>query len=317
MKLLTFKNNDTMPILGLGTWKSGPNETYTAVREAIKAGYRHIDCAAIYGNEKKIGSAFHDAFKAGDVERDDLWVTSKLWNNAHQKNDVVNALQQTLKDLQLEYLDLYLIHWPVNIKPEVVFPRTGSDFLSPEELPVSQTWEGMCSCVKENIARHIGVSNFSIKKLQELMNVSDHNPEMNQIELHPFLQQPQMLEFCKNHNIHLTAYAPLGSSDRPKGLKQADEPDLLKNQIVHDIADKNNCSPAQVLIAWAIERGTAVIPKSVHPERLRQNLASIDIQLSKKDMITLSELDRHFRYVTGDFWIMPGSPYTLENLWNE
>jgi alcohol dehydrogenase (NADP+) len=317
MKLLKFKNNDTMPILGLGTWKSGPNETYTAVREAIKAGYRHIDCAAIYGNEKEIGSAFNDAFKAGDVKREDLWVTSKLWNNAHQKDDVVNALQQSLKDLQLEYLDLYLVHWPVTLKPEIVFPGAGSDFLSPEELPVSQTWEGMCSCVEQKIARHIGVSNFSIKKLQELADASDHAPEMNQIELHPFLQQPQMLEFCKNNNIHLTAYAPLGSSDRPDELKQANEPGLLENHVIKSIADINNCSTAQILIAWAIKRGTAVIPKSVHKERLKENIASIDVQLSGKDMDALSELDRHFRYVTGDFWIMPGSPYTLENLWNE
>jgi alcohol dehydrogenase (NADP+) len=140
---------------------------------------------------------------------------------------------------------------------------------------------------------------------------------MNQIELHPFLQQPQMLEFCKNNNIHLTAYAPLGSSDRPDEMKQANEPGLLENHVVKSIADINNCSTAQVLIAWAIERGTAVIPKSVHKERLKENIASIDVQLSGMDMDALSELDRHFRYVTGDFWTMLGSPYTLENLWNE
>lgn len=304
-------------MLGLGTWKSSPNQIYAAVRQAIRTGWRHIDCAAIYGNEKEIGKAFDDAFKAGDVKREELWVTSKLWNNAHQKEDVIEALKQTLGDLRLEYLDLYLVHWPVTLKPEVVFPKTGSDFLSPEELPLSSTWEGMIACVKEKLTRHIGVANFSIKKLQELINVSDHAPEMNQIELHPFLQQPKMLEFCKNNHIHLTAYSPLGSGDRPKALKQANEPILLKNPVVMDIAGSHHCSPAQVLIAWAIERGTAVIPKSVHPERLKENLESIHIQLSKTDMETLAKLDRHFRYVPGTFWTIPGSPYTIENLWNE
>jgi len=146
-----------MPALGLGTWKSDPGEVYKAVREAIKMGYRHIDCAMIYQNEAEIGQAFSDAFKDGDVKREELWITSKLWNNAHIKDDVQPALENTLKDLQLDYLDLYLIHWPVALKPGVGFPSSEDDFLSLKEVPTAVTWSGMEECKKVGLAKHIGV----------------------------------------------------------------------------------------------------------------------------------------------------------------
>ena len=316
MKNLKFKNNDEMPILGLGTWKSKPGEIYVAVREAIKIGYRHIDCAAIYGNEKEIGQALTDAIKSGEINREDLWITSKLWNNAHQKNRVPEALRQTLRDLCLDYLDLYLIHWPVPLKPEVTYPRKGSDFFSPGELSLSETWAAMTSCVEKGSVKHIGVSNFSIKKLGDLMETATIKPEMNQIELHPFLQQNDMLTYCKKSNILLTAYAPLGSGDRPAAMKGKNEQSLLTNPVILKIAEKNNCSPAQVLITWAMKRETAVIPKSVTPGRLAENFKSITMELSNGDMEALSHLDTGARYVRGDFWTMTGSPHTLQNLWD-
>ena len=317
MKTFSLTNNDEMPALGLGTWKSDPGEVYQAVRGAIKMGYRHIDCAAIYGNEAEIGQAFSDAFKDGDVNREELWVTSKLWCNAHLKEDVRPALEQTLNDLQLEYLDLYLIHMPVALKPEIGFPESGADFLSLEEIPLSVTWEAMESCVNAGLSRHIGVSNFSIKKLKAVLEVCVIRPEVNQIELHPFLQQNDMLNYCNSENIVLTAYSPLGSIDRPEALKAADEPSLLENPTILEISKTNDYSPAQVLIRWPIQRGISVIPKSVNSGRMKQNLDAASISLREEDMQKIATLEKHIRFLDGSFWTIPGSGYTLDNIWDE
>lgn len=316
MKTLTFANNDQMPILGLGTWKAEPGEVGRSIREAIRIGYRHIDCAAIYGNEAEIGKALKEAIQAGEVKREELWITSKLWNNAHAREATIEALKKTLLDLHLDYLDLYLIHWPVAIKPEVTFPRKGDDFLSLEEMPLTETWVGMESCVWQGLTKHIGVSNFSIRAIESVSSVATLMPEMNQIELHPYLQQNEMLAYCRKHNIHVTAYSPLGSGDRPKAMKKAHEPSLLENPIVAQIAQARGYSPAQVLLRWAIERNTAVIPKSVNQARMAENFRVADLDLSAREMAALAKLERGFRYVDGEFWTTEGSPYTVQGLWS-
>jgi alcohol dehydrogenase (NADP+) len=317
MKTYNFINGDQMPALGLGTWKSKPGEVYNAVKESIKVGYRHIDCAHIYGNEAEIGNALSDAFKAGEVKREDLWVTSKLWNSSHLKEDVRPALEKTLKNLQIDYLDLYLIHWPVALKPGTGFPKGSDEFLSLKNIPISVTWKEMEKCVSAGLTRHIGVSNFSIKKITDVLSECDIRPEVNQIELHPFLQQNEMLEFCNNENIVLTAYSPLGSIDRPAAFKAPDEPSLLENPTIVDIARNHECSTAQVLIRWAIQRGTSVIPKSVNPGRIKQNIDAADIILSDQDMKRIGRLDMHRRLLYGGLWTMQGSGYTQESLWDE
>lgn len=315
MKELKFKNNDAMPILGLGTWKSSEGEVYKAVRDAIKIGYRHIDCAWAYENESEIGEALTDAISEGEVNRSELWITSKLWNNLHGQENVKTGIKKSLKDLQLDYLDLYLIHWPVPLKPDAVFAQKADDFFSLDEKPIADTWKGMEICVEEGLAKHIGVSNFSIPKLKKLAAESNIKPEMNQIELHPLLQQNSMLEYCKSENIHLTAYSPLGSMDRIPAFKADDEINLLENSVIVKIADKNKCSPAQVLIKWAIQRGTSVIPKSANTERIKQNFDAQKINLSEEDMKEIALLDRNYRYISGSFWTFEGSPHTQENLW--
>lgn len=317
MSMLQYQNGDTMPILGLGTWKSSPGEVYEAVKTAIRLGYRHIDCALIYGNEAEIGRALAEALQSGVVTREELWITSKLWNDAHASADVQRGIEKTLADLQLDYLDLYLMHWPVVIKQGEGFPLTKEKLISLEELPIATTWQAMETLVNQGLTRQIGVSNFSIHKLKSLLENADMPPAMNQVELHPYLQQTELLQFAQEHNIFLTAYSPLGSSDRPAALKAQDEPVLLKDPTILEIADKHQVTTAQVLIRWAIQRGTAVIPKSVNSGRIEQNLAAANVVLTAADMAAIAALDRHRRYVDGSIWVVEEGPYTLANLWDE
>jgi len=317
MQTLSFPNNDQMPILGLGTWKSAKGEVYTAVKEAIKMGYRHIDCAAIYMNEKEIGKAINECLNEGLVKREELWITSKLWNNSHGKDNVIPALKKTLSDLQLDYLDLYLIHWPVAFKPQVFSAMRAEQYLSLEEQPIADTWLGMEAAVEQGLARHIGVSNFSSKKLQDLLTHSKIKPTVNQVEVNPYFQQDNLFEFCQANNIYLTAYSPLGSFDRPAGMKAKDEPVLFEDPILNNLADKKGLSVAQVILAWIRQRGISVIPKSVNPERMKQNLDSTGIQLTPEEMNIVKSVNKNRRYVDGSFWAVPGGPYTVENLWDE
>ncbi|MEA5260824.1 aldo/keto reductase [Arcicella aquatica] len=317
MKYLQFSNNDSIPMLGLGTWKSAKGEIYQTVRKAIEIGYRHFDCALIYGNEHEIGQAISDAINNKEVTRNELWITSKLWNNRHKKVDIQPTIEITLDSLKLEYLDLYLIHWPVALLNNVNYPKDGSEMVDLKHIPLVETWQGMIALKENNLTKHIGVSNFSIKKINELINETGVCPEALQLELHPFLQQNKIVDFANANNIILTGFCPLGSSDRPINRITAGEPKLFENKTIIDIAQEKGNTPAQIMLAWAINRGTSVIPKSVNPQRLKENIEAADIELTPLEMEKINKLDQHYRYIKGDFWCLEGSGYTLENLWDE
>lgn len=316
MKQYELAGGGSMPALGLGTWKSDKGEVGPVVREAIRLGYRHFDCAAAYMNEGEIGTAVQEAIADGEVTRDELFITSKLWNDAHKEADVRPALEKTLGRLKLDRLDLYLMHWPVALKPGVWFPESPADLLSLDEVPLLETWRALEACQKAGLTTHIGVSNFSARKIEALAEEAEVPIAVNQVELHPYLAQDDLVTRCAARGVHCTGYSPLGSPDRPEGLKKSGDPDLLAHPVVGDIAEQVNASSAQVLLAWAIERGTSVIPKSVNAERMAQNLAAADLALSEGQMNAIAELDAGYRFIDGTFWASEGSPYTLEDLWN-
>ena len=313
MKKLTYTNGDEMPILGLGTWKSEPGEVRDAIIAAIKAGYRHIDCAPIYKNEAEIGEALSYCMNQRLVKREELWITSKLWNDCHKREHVVGCLLQTLQDLQLDYLELYLIHWPIAFTHGTEFPDTASGYLSLSEVPLTETWNGMQQVQAKGLAKHIGVSNFNQPKLQQLLDMPGQPPEMNQIELHPMLQQSDLVNFCQNNRIHVTAYSPLGSMDRSH--KGSNEPMPLENELINELAGEIQATPAQILLAWQINRGVCVIPKSTNAARIQENYEAASVLLSNEAMERIATLDTETRIIDGSIFIKEGNGYSLDSIW--
>lgn len=315
MKTLKFQNGDTMHAIGLGTWKAKGNDLKKAVKDAIYAGYRHIDTAKNYGNEKIIGEALAEIFEEGEIFREDIFITSKLWNDAHAEGQVIPALQDSLKKLQLDYLDLYLIHWPVAFRNGVDFPKKPNDYLTPDEAPIIETWKQMEKAKNDGLAKHIGVSNFSVKKLKDLISKAKIKPEMNQVELHPLLQQDDLLDYCKSEDVLVTAYSPLGSGDRSKEMKADDEPNMLDIEVLNEIARDRSAIVPQVLIAWHNHRGCAAIPKSTTKDHIIANFKAADVSLTEADMKKIAKLDRHYRYINGKFFEEPSKGY--ENIYDE
>jgi len=292
---LTLNDGKRIPIIGLGTWKSKPNEAKEAVKHAIKVGYRHIDCAPVYQNEKEVGEAIKESIQNGIVKREQLFITSKLWNTNHRKNDVQPACEKSLKDLQLDYLDCYLIHWPVAFKNHQgsLYPKREDNTFDIDDVPIWETWEAMQLLKERGLTKSIGVSNFSISQIETLLEDAQTIPSINQVELHPYCFQADFLKFCNKIGIVVTGYSPLGSG-QPSNKEL---PSLLENPKVLEIASFYKKTPAQILLRWSLQCNIVTIPKSVTPKRIEENFQIFDFTLSEDHKHALNSLKRMKRYV--------------------
>ena len=309
-----------MPAIGLGTFGSD-HVSHSAVADAVKyaasIGYRHFDCASVYGNEDQIGKVFKDLFQ-GQLGRDEVWITSKLWNDKHSEDDVIASCQKSLADLQIDYLDLYLIHWP--------FPNhhpPGCDISARNPNAVSyihenymHTWRKMEELVDRGLVRHIGTSNMTIPKMELLLSDARIKPVANEMELHPHFQQPEFVRYLSEKGIQPIGFSPLGSPGRPERDRAPDDTAPTEDPGIRQIARRLGIHPAVVCIKWAVQRGQVPIPFSANPRNILSNLAGVTSEpLSQQEMDTIAKLDRNCRLIKAHVFLWKENQ-TWEDLWD-
>ncbi|OZJ03755.1 hypothetical protein BZG36_03056 [Bifiguratus adelaidae] len=295
----TLNTGAVMPALGLGTFESNNDSDKVAVKTAVKValetGYRMIDVAYCYGNQKQVGEGLEEVFDSNLVKREDLFICGKLWNTFHRKELVQTGLDLTLEELGVDYLDLFIMHWPVAFQPGPDnYPQDANGEWLIDNVDYIETWLAMEKLLETGKVKAIGVSNFNIPKLERLLKAAHITPAVNQCELHPYLAQNELIRYCEERGIHMMAYSPLGG---PKSPRTLDDP------LIKVIADKHKRPLAQVMTSWAIQRGTSVIPKSANPERVKANF--VHFELPQEDIDALNELGKkhHRRHCDSfDMW---------------
>ncbi|XOV78524.1 MAG: aldo/keto reductase [Aestuariibacter sp.] len=295
-----------MPKVGLGLWKIAPEDCAQAVYEAIEVGYRHLDSACDYGNEKQVGEGIKRAIDDGLCTRDDLWITSKLWNTYHAKEHVQLALEKSLDDLGLDYLDLYLIHFPIaqtfvpfeeRYPPEwFVDPNAAEPKMAFAKVPLYETWQAMEACVTAGLSTHIGVCNYNSGLLQDLMNYAQIKPYTLQIESHPYLTQERLISLAQGYGLNVTAFSPLGALSYLELDMAGQNESVLEQVVVKQAAERLGKTPAQVVLRWNVQRGCSIIPKSSKLHRLKENLSIFDFALNEQEMQAISALNANRRF---------------------
>ena len=319
---LKTHRGDLIPALGLGTFGSdhaSPEQIADAVREAISLGYRHIDCASVYRNEKEIGEVLTEVLDSGLIRREELWVTSKLWNDMHGDGDVLVSLARTLRDLRLKYLDLYLVHWPF---PNHHDPGVGADARHPDSRPYIHeeymtVWRQMERLVDAGLVGHIGTSNMTIRKLELLMRDCRIKPSFNEMELHPHFQQPALFDYCTSMGIIPIGYSPLGSPSRPPRDTAPGDTVDLEDPVLLEIAASHNVHPAEICLKWAVRRGQIPIPMSTKRRNILSNLRAVsEDPLAPEEMERIAAIDRNCRLIKGQVFLWPGAA-GWQDLWDE
>ena len=316
----TLKSGARMPAIGLGTFGSD-HVSHDAVAEAVKyaasIGYRHFDCASVYGNEEQIGRTFKAMFHNG-LRRDEVWITSKLWNDKHGENDVISSCEKSLSDLQADYLDLYLVHWPfpnhhppgcdVSARFENAVPYIHENYM--------KTWRKMEELVDRGLVRHIGTSNMTIPKMELLLRDASIKPVVNEMELHPHFQQPEFFRYLVDKGIQPVGYSPLGSPGRPERDRTPDDTSPGEDPVILEIAKRLGMHPAVVCIKWATQHGQIPIPFSANPRNILSNLLGVvSDPLTPQDMEAIGKLDRNCRLIKGQVFLWKDNQ-SWEDLWD-
>jgi len=310
-----------MPCIGMGTFGSDrftPEQVAAAVAGAIKVGYRMFDCAAVYGNEDLIGNVFQDAFDKGIVKREELFVTTKVWNDMHGRGDVLISCAKSLKDLHLDYVDLFFVHWPF---PNYHAPGCSGDSRNPDSKPFSvdrfmATWRQCERLVDMGLARYIGMSNMTIPKLEAVLPLCRIKPAAIEMELHPSFQQPELFKYVVSRGIQPIGFCPIGSPTRPDRDKTQDDVVDIEMPEIVEIAKKHGVHPAIICIKWAVQRGQTPIPFSIYENEYTSNLKCVtEDPLTAEEMEKIRLADKNCRLIKGQVFLWPGAK-GWEDLWD-
>ncbi|KAJ3657756.1 hypothetical protein Zmor_009539 [Zophobas morio] len=290
-RVLKLNNGTQIPVVGLGTYKSPPGQVQQAVKDAVSVGYRHIDCAWFYENEAEVGEGLHAKIADGTIKRSDVFITSKIWNNHHAKEKVVPMLKDSLSKLKLDYVDLYLVHWPMGFKETA--PSLPTDASGYSDVDYLETWEGMEECVRLGLTKSIGLSNFNSEQVERVVTNCKIKPVVNQVEVNPNINQKKLIKFCKDRDIVVVGFCPLGRSNYA-GRPGFPSPTIHDPEVIK-MGEKYNKTAAQVVLNYLVSLGVVVIPKSVTKSRIEENFDIFDFSLDKNDVAYLDSCNKNER----------------------